>query len=294
LTSSPPNNTLEIKGISVAFGKNLALDDVGFDVAPGERVAIIGTSGAGKSTLFRAITRDVAVSGEVRFGGRDMHSLSKRELREVRGSIGRIHQAYNLVPQLPAGVNAALGDAVNMGKLRTLRTFLAGPNAALAKTVEAAMERVGLAGMSSAKTSNLSGGQQQRVAVARLLVQKPGLILADEPFAAVDPVTTERVFDALLELNEDGASLLVSLHDVKLAKRFPRVVALKEGSVVYDGSPERLIEEKLNDIYDGDSEAAPNGDEPGGADISSPDASEPDASGPDFSRLKGQDGISAH
>ncbi|MBA2693883.1 MAG: ATP-binding cassette domain-containing protein [Rubrobacter sp.] len=287
MTSSQRDNALEIRGVSVAFGKNLALDDVSLAVEPGERLAVIGTSGAGKSTLFRAITRDVGVSGEIRFGDRRIHTLSKRELREVRGSVGKIHQAYNLVPQLPAGVNAALGDVVNMGKLRTLHTFLAGPNTALAKTVEAAMERVGLAGMSSAKTSNLSGGQQQRVAVARLLVQRPGLILADEPFAAVDPVTTERVFDALLELNKDGASLLISLHDVELAKRFPRVVALKEGSVVYDGSPEHLTNEKLNDIYDGDMEARPKGKEP---EEPGPD----NFSGPDITRLKGQDGISAH
>lgn len=284
MTSSQRNNKLEIKDLSVAFGRSLALDDVSFDVEPGERLAVIGTSGAGKSTLFRAVTRDIGVSGEVRFGGREVHSLTKHELRDVRGSIGRIHQAYNLVPQLPAGVNAALGDVGGMGKLRTLRTFLIGPEAALAKRVEAAMERVGLAGMPGTKTSHLSGGQQQRVAVARLLVQKPGLILADEPFAAVDPVTTKRVLDALLELNEDGASLLVSLHDVDLAKRFPRVVALKEGSVVYDGSPERLTKEKLNDIYDGDMEARPKGAEP----------EEPGASGPDVARLKGQDGISAH
>ncbi len=282
LTSSQPNNKLEIKAVSVAFGRSLALDDVGFDVEAGERLAVIGASGAGKSTLFRAITRDVGVSGEVRFGGREMHSLPKGELRKVRGSIGRIHQAYNLVPQLPAGVNTALGNVGNMGKLRTLRTFLIGPEAALAKKVEAAMERVGLAGMSGTKTSNLSGGQQQRVAVARLLIQKPGLILADEPFAAVDPVTTERVLDTLLELNGEGASLIVSLHDVDLAKRFPRVVALKEGSVAYDGSPKHLTQEKLNDIYDGDTETKPD------------DAGEPGVSGPDIARLKGQDGISAH
>ncbi len=283
MTSSPPNNRLEIKRVSVAFGRNLALDDVSFTVEAGERVAVIGTSGAGKSTLFRAITRDIGVSGEVRLGGKEIHSLSKRGLREARGLIGRIHQSYNLVPQLPAGVNAALGDVGEMGKTRTLRTFLIGPEAALAKRVEAAMERVGLAGMSATKTANLSGGQQQRVAVARLLVQKPGLILADEPFAAVDPVTTERVLDALLELNGGGASLLVSLHDVELAKRFPRVVALKEGRVAYDGSPESLSKEKLNDIYDGDMETNPK------------ESDEPDEpTGPDVTRLKGQDGISAH
>ena len=98
----------------------------------------------------------------------------------------------------------------------------------------------------------LSGGQQQRVAVARLLVQEPGLILADEPFAAVDPVTAERVMEALLELNRGGATLLVNLHDVAAARTFPRVVALREGRVTFDGAPKDLTQRLLESVYEGD------------------------------------------
>ena len=139
-----------------------------------------------------------------------------------------------------------------MGNLKTLRTFLAGPGGDLAKRIEETLARVGLAGRARTRTAELSGGQQQRVAVARLLMQGPDLILADEPFAAVDPVTTKRVMDALFELNKEGATLLVNLHDVGIARHFPRIIALREGRPIFDGSPELLTEEKLSRIYAGD------------------------------------------
>jgi phosphonate transport system ATP-binding protein len=258
LSSSTRSKEKPLGGISpedvtVRFGEMTALEGVTFKVDPKEKLAVIGASGAGKSTLFRALTRSVTlVGGRVVIGGRDLYALSRKELKGVRRRIGSIHQGYNLVPQLSAGVNAALGEVGAMGHLKTLSSFLVGPDGALAKRVEAALERVGLAGMARARTADLSGGQQQRVAVARLLVQRPDLVLADEPFAAVDPVTTERVMEALLELNDEGATLLVNLHDVKIARRFPRVVALREGSVVFDGPPERLTDQSLDRIYAGD------------------------------------------
>ncbi len=237
----------------VSFRGTAALDGVTLAVEAGERLAVIGASGAGKSTLFRTLTRGVALSGgRVSVGGRDLYALSKGELKAVRRQVGSIYQAYNLVPQLPAGVNAALGEVGGMGAWTTLRTFLTGPDAGLASRVAGALDSVGLGDKALARTADLSGGQQQRVAVARLLVQRPDLVLADEPFAAVDPITTERVFEALLELNHEGATLLVNLHDVGLARRFPRVVALREGRVAFDGPPEMLTDEALNEIYAGD------------------------------------------
>ena len=269
---------------SVTFGKEQALRDVSFRAEPGERVAVIGASGAGKSTLFRTLTRSVPLaSGSVEIGDRNLYELPKKELKSVRRNIGTIYQAYNLVPQLPAGVNVALGEIGGMGRMDALRTFLTGPGAGLARRVRAALEEVGVGEYAAVRTANLSGGQQQRVAVARLLVQRPSIILADEPFAAVDPVTTEKVLEALDSLNGAGATLLVNLHDVEIARRFPRIVALREGRVAYDGPSESLAEEKLTEIYKGDHKRQEN------------QGKAKETAYPDAPRLmEGQDGVAAH
>ena len=284
-SSSPAKVYLE--AVTVRYGGAAALEDVNLGIEPGACVAVIGASGAGKSTLFGALTRGPALeTGRVSIGGQDLYGLSSRELKAARQRIGTIYQAYNLIPQLSAGMNVSLGDVGGMNALLTLRTFLAGPAPALSKKVRAALAEVGLADRADARTADLSGGQQQRVAVARLLVQKPDLILADEPFAAVDPVTTEKVLETLLALNAAGATLLVNLHDVRIARRFPRVVALKAGRLVFDGTPESLDEATLTGIYAGDP-AAPQ--------------TESSEMG-DFERfrqeqarfLEGQDGVTSH
>ncbi len=271
--------------VSVDFDGVAALSDVTLQIEAGEQLAVIGASGAGKSTLFRALTRSVALGGgRVVVGGQDLYSLSRRRLGELRRRIGTIYQAYNLVPQLSAGVNVSLGEVGGMGSLDTLRAFFAGPDAGRSKKVRAALEEIGLGDKAGARTADLSGGQQQRVAVARLLVQRPDLILADEPFAAVDPVTTERVLETLLSLSREGATLLVNLHDVEVARRFPRVVALREGRVAFDGPPERLTEDELAKIYEG---------ETGDGDIPEPSPARPGLGG-SFRLVEGRDGVSSH
>ncbi len=276
-----------LEDVSVSFDGVAALSDVTLQIEAGEQLAVIGASGAGKSTLFRALTRSVTLgSGRVVVGGHDLYSLSRRRLNELRRRIGTIYQAYNLVPQLSAGVNVSLGKVGEMGSLRTLRAFVAGPDAGLSKRVRAALEEVGLGDKADVRTADLSGGQQQRVAVARLLVQRPDLILADEPFAAVDPVTTERVLETLLHLSREGATLLANLHDVEVARRFPRVVALREGRVAFDGPPERLTEDELAKIYEGDPGGTENGHGPPELPYAGLEGS--------FRLTEGRDGVSSH
>lgn len=274
-----------LKDVSIGFDGVAALSNVTLQIEAGEQLAVIGASGAGKSTLFRALTRSVALqSGRVVVGGHDLYSLSRRRLGELRRSIGTIYQAYNLVPQLSAGVNVSLGEVGRMGNLATLRAFVAGPDAGLSKRVRAALEEIGLGDKAGVRTADLSGGQQQRVAVARLLVQRPDLILADEPFAAVDPATTERVLETLLHLSREGATLLANLHDVEVARRFPRVVALREGRLAFDGPPERLTEDELAKIYEGDQSGTESPELP---------YARPGLEG-SFRLTEGRDGVSSH
>ena len=269
-----------------------ALDGMSLEVRAGERVAVIGASGAGKSTLFRALTRSVPLTaGVVRLGGENLYALGGRELRRARRGVGVVHQAYNLVPQLPAGMNVALGEVGRAGNLGALRTLLFGPGAAAAERGRAALERVGLGEQAATRTADLSGGQQQRVAVARLLVQRPALILADEPFAAVDPVTTERILRTLLELNEEGATLLVNLHDVELARRFFRIIGLRRGRVVFDGHPRELTEDRLQSLYAGEAREAEPDEDPGRYRRPGREAQETELPTP---VVRGQDGNSAH
>lgn len=284
---SNSDTRLALEGVTVRYGSVAALEDVSLSVEPGESLAIIGASGAGKSTLFRALTRGTALDGgSISIGGRDLYTLSSGDLKQVRRRIGTIYQAYNLIPQLSAGVNASLGEVGEMGALRTLRTFLAGPEPGLSKKVRAALHEVGLGDKVGVRTADLSGGQQQRVAVARLMVQRPDLVLADEPFAAVDPVTTEKVLETLLALNGDGATILVNLHDVEIARRFPRIVALQGGRLVFDGSPTLLNEQRLAEIYAGD---------PGARRERDPEDKNLRRLREEQARiLEGQDGISAH
>jgi phosphonate transport system ATP-binding protein len=244
---------IDIRDASKSFGAHRALDGVSVRLAPGEMVALIGPSGSGKSTLLRAISGFVALDpgagvieafGErVQAGGR----LSDH-VREIRAQIGMVFQQFNLVGRLSLFSNVALGMLGRIG-------FLAGLFGLWPKdektAVMAALARVGVADYASQRAGTLSGGQQQRAAIARALVQKAKVILADEPVASLDPVAARRVMDLLTELNaKDGISILVSLHQVDYAMRYcKRVVALKAGKVAYDGPTSGLSHDKLVDIY---------------------------------------------
>ena len=244
---------LSIRNVSRTFGTRRALDDVSLDVRRGEMIALIGPSGSGKSTLLRSISGLQVIdpgAGVIEAFGAPVQSSGKlsSRVRDARIRIGFIFQQSNLVGRLSLVTNVALGS---LGRIPFLRGFLGAWPAETSAAVMAALARVGVAEYAAQRANTLSGGQQQRGAIARALVQRAKIILADEPVASLDPVSARRVMEILRDLNRtDGLTLVVTLHQVDYALRYcDRVVALKAGRIVYDGSAEGLDKDRLIDIY---------------------------------------------
>jgi len=232
-------------------GKVRALDRLTFDVRPGERVALLGPSGAGKTTLFRLLNATLRPTrGVLFFAGADVGALSRKELRAARRRIGTIYQQHQLVPSLTTLENTLCGKLGSWSLLHTIRSVFQ-PSRNEIEQAMAALESVGLAEKRRARADELSGGQQQRLAIARVLMQDPQVILADEPFASLDPALTETVASLLLGLVHNGKRTLVAtLHDIDLALRyFPRIIALRDGSVVFDTTPREVSREVLAALY---------------------------------------------
>ncbi|HEX9604631.1 MAG TPA: ATP-binding cassette domain-containing protein, partial [Myxococcales bacterium] len=184
----------DLRGVSQVYagraGAVRALEEVTLRVSRGERVALLGPSGAGKSTLLRLLNATLRPTrGALSFDERDLSALGPGELRAVRRRIGTIFQHPSLVPSLTALQNALCGRLGSWNLLRSLRALVA-PAAEDVRAGLAALETVGLSGKAGARADELSGGQQQRVAIARVLVQDAEVVLADEPFASLDPGLT--------------------------------------------------------------------------------------------------------
>jgi phosphonate transport system ATP-binding protein len=246
--------TIEIHSLSKTFnGGFQALDAISLRLAPGEMVALIGASGSGKSTLLRHVSGLMAGdarSGSIMVSNVVVQSGGKvsRNIRAVRANVGFIFQQFNLVGRLPVLTNVLSGGLSRMPLWRScLRIFTA---AERQRGLEA-LARVGIAHHAYKRASALSGGQQQRAAIARAIVQKAAVILADEPIASLDPESARRVMQTLADLNRaDGTTVMVSLHQVDFAQRFcPRTVALSHGKVVYDGPTAALTPAMLHALY---------------------------------------------
>jgi phosphonate transport system ATP-binding protein len=243
---------LSVRAVSKTFGARRALDGVSLTVRPGEMIALIGPSGSGKSTLLRCITGLAAIDddgGAIDAFGMKVQARGRitDNVRKVRTRMGFIFQQFNLVGRLTLFSNVALGM---LGRISGLRGFLGlWPRAEVA-VVMAALDRVGVSDHAGQRANTLSGGQQQRGAIARALVQRCEAVLADEPVASLDPVSARRVMELLSDLNRDGITMVVTLHQVDYALRYcPRIIALQKGRVVYDGPREGLSREILIEIY---------------------------------------------
>ncbi|SDR89266.1 phosphonate transport system ATP-binding protein [Friedmanniella luteola] len=223
-----------LRAVRVRYGPLLALDDVDLTLVAGERVAVVGPSGAGKSTLLALCTAAVRpTSGTVEVLGQDLTSATPRQLAAVRRRVGALYQRLHLVGRLRVVHNVNAGRLGAWPWWRALLSLVRPLEVAAARQ---ALARTGIEALVDARTDELSGGEQQRVALARLLVQDPELVLADEPVSSLDPARAEEVLRLLGETATGRErTLLVSLHDVDLALRHcDRVVGVRAGRVVFD------------------------------------------------------------
>ncbi len=234
-------------------GTRLALKRISFEVRAGERVALLGASGSGKSTLLRSLCGlEVldANGGGIELFGRILQADGKlsSEVRALRREVGIIFQQFNLVGRLPVLTNVLTGLAAELPLWRALLGRYSAVEKARALDV---LTSVGLTEQAFQRASTLSGGQQQRAAIARALLQGARLLLADEPVASLDPESTRRVMELMLALNRDrGMTLVISLHHVGLARRYcDRVVALRDGALVFDGPVTSLTPDFLRELY---------------------------------------------
>jgi len=237
---------------------NPALKSVSLDVRNGEMVALIGASGSGKSTLLRhASGFCVADSGCLTALGRRVQQNGKlmSDIRRQRADIGFVFQQFNLVGRSTLLTNILVG---HLGRLPSWRALLQRFTPHEIEAAYVALNEVGLLPYAHQRASTLSGGQQQRAAIARTLVQRARMILADEPIASLDPESSRKVMDLLRKLNQErGLTVIVSLHQVDYALRYcPRVVALKRGEVVYDGPASDVARDMLDDVYRSETSAS--------------------------------------
>lgn len=239
---------IELNGVGMSYGTFEALKPTSLTIQEGEFTVLLGTSGAGKSTILRTINMlNNPSCGEVSIQGFGKLDSSGGALRRVRREVAMVFQQHQLIPRFTALQNTMIGALGRYGPIRTLFPMsLEEKHFALE-----CLDRVGLLHKANERVDNLSGGQQQRVGIARALAQKPKIVLADEPVASLDPVTSDKVLSILHKVCKEGdLTAVVSLHQLGLAQKFAdRVIGLKEGSMVFDGSVEELSEQHLTGIY---------------------------------------------
>ncbi|RAR41888.1 phosphonate ABC transporter ATP-binding protein [Paenibacillus sp. MDMC362] len=239
-----------IRNVSKTYANGTkGLNHINLTIGRGEFVAIVGLSGAGKSTLLRSMNRlhDIT-EGEIVIDGKSITAAKGKELRRIRRDIGMIFQNFNLVKRSSVLRNVLAG---RVGYHSTLRTLLGRFPKADVDLAFQALDRVGIVQKAYARADELSGGQQQRVAIARVLAQEAKIILADEPVASLDPLTTKQVMDDLKRINaESEITTIVNLHSIDLARQYAtRIIGLRAGEVVFDGPVSEATDERFTEIY---------------------------------------------
>jgi len=224
---------IEIKNVSKWFGDFKALDDVSFATSQGEKVVICGPSGSGKSTLVRCINRlEIHQEGTIKVRGIELTD-NDSSISEIRSEVGMVFQQFNLFPHLTVLQNLTLGPTKALGlsqKEANERAFKL-------------LERVRIPEQANKKPGHLSGGQQQRVAIARSLCMEPKIMLFDEPTSALDPEMISEVLDVIVDLANEGMTMVVVTHEMGFARKVAdRMVFMDEGKIVEMGKPKDFFD----------------------------------------------------
>lgn len=239
----------EIKNVTKKFGRFQSLTDINLQIRAGERVALVGPSGAGKSTLISLLNGTLLpTQGEVWVLGRNPARLRPQSLRQIQRQIGTVYQQFHLVDNLRVIHN------INAGHLGRWSFLKAGVSLIWPLEVETAAEalkQVGIPEKLYERTDRLSGGQQQRVAIARVLVQNPSAILADEPISNLDPERSREIMQLLRQLSQEtGKTLVTSLHAFEYARNYyQRIIGLRQGHILFDVPAEAVSSAMVEALY---------------------------------------------
>ena len=237
----------QLEHVTKAYPGKVALASVSLTIDSGETVAVLGPSGSGKTTLLHLLGGVISPDeGSVSLNGHTLADMKPG--RELSQWAGVIHQQFDLVPHLSVMHNVLAGRLGQWGLVKSLVSLLSPRDRNMALR---ALDRVGLSDKPNERTSRLSGGEQQRVAIARMLVQNPRVIIADEPVASLDPARARDIMELISTIvKESGKTLIASLHSIELARDFfTRAIGLRNGEVWFDLPVERVTDDLLSALY---------------------------------------------
>lgn len=226
-------SVIEFKNVTKIYQKNVkVLNSITFSIFPGEFISLVGPSGAGKSTLIKLLTcEEKPTSGEVKVAGRNIANLKRKELPYYRRKVGTIFQDFKLLPKKTVYENIAF--ALEVADM---------PTAEICERVPQIIEIVGLGSRANAFSEELSGGEKQRVSIARAIVHKPKLLIADEPTGNLDPVSTWEIIELLFKINRQGTIVLLATHDREVVDALERrVITLRDGKIISDQAKGKYI-----------------------------------------------------